>query len=57
MDKDWTAVSAVSVEHENDDTCANSCDLGMNLMQRVAASHLNVFKRFCRSCLAWTFIG
>lgn len=30
-------------------------DFGMTLMQKVTASHLNDFKRFCRSCLCMNF--
>lgn len=44
----------------NDNTRANVCsqelnDLNMNLMQKVAVSHVNVFKTFCKSWLHMNF--
>lgn len=58
--REWVPIPAMFVGDGNDNAHANVCsqelnDLNVNLMQKAAVSHVNVFKKFCKSCLCMNF--
>lgn len=60
MGREGVPTPAMFVGDGNDNTCANVCsqelnDLNVNLMQKVAVSHVNFFKKICKSCLHMNF--